>query len=97
MTWNPRYVWLFLAIAGFLYEGWALGTRHVEYSLSYQIWVIRHDAVGRFLVWMFFCWFFMHIVLAPYWMGVQPDGPRGLVALGVGFGFALGETLLHKH
>lgn len=67
-----------------LHETWA--------TFSYFVRVVRFSLVGRFVILMTWCWLTEHFVLAPRWLGVEPNNWRTAVALGVGFGWALCET-----
>jgi hypothetical protein len=94
---NPALGWMYLFMALLVFEGWALGTGHTEWTLSYQARAIRFDLLGRFIMWPLWCWLTVHFMLAPYWMGTQPDGWRGAIAVVVGLAIAALEILLHKH
>jgi hypothetical protein len=96
-TFNPALGWMYVFMLVLLFEGWALGTNHTAWTLSYQARAIRFDLVGRFIMWPLWCWLTIHFMFAPYWMGTQADGWRGVLAILVGLVIATLEIILHKH
>ncbi|MFI5228392.1 MAG: hypothetical protein ACHQWU_04940 [Gemmatimonadales bacterium] len=73
-------------------EAAALGAHHTYQTASFYLQAIRRDRVGRFLVLPFLCWMFIHIGVAPRWLGTNPNNWRLWIGLAIGFAWALCET-----
>ena len=73
-------------------EAAVLGAHETYATLSYYVRAIRYHRVGRFLVLMFGCWFAVHIMIAPRWLGTNPNNWRLWLGLAIGFAWALCET-----
>lgn len=89
---TARVVWLMICLALVAWECYWLGRGVTQATLSYQMRLIRFDAVGRWLVLPLWCWLTLHFITAPKWLGVRPDW-RSLVALAIGLAWAAWETM----
>jgi hypothetical protein len=87
-------LWSILFMIMLLVEGIALGSPTKGDTLSEQVWFyIRDDSIGRFVILMVWTWLTYH------WFLMAPNAPRhdlswrDAVAAGVGFVWALLETV----
>lgn len=85
-------VWTVFAVLILGREAQALGAHETYATLSYYLRAIRYNVVGRFAILMFGSWFVVHIMLAPRWLGTNPNNWRLWLGLAIGFGWAVCET-----
>ena len=56
-------IWVLLALLVVFFEGVALGRPARGDSLSEMVWLVRDNAVGRFVALPLWCWLTYHFVL----------------------------------
>ena len=86
-----RVGWLVIGLSFIAWECYWLGKGIPEATFSYQIFTIRFNPIGRFVILPVGCWLVLHLMMAPHWLVVSPDW-RSLVALSVGIAWASWET-----
>lgn len=85
-------IWTLFAVLILGYEFYSLGANETYATLSYYLRAIRFNRYGRFVVLPFGCWFAVHILIAPRWLGVSPLNWRPWLGLAIGFAWAICET-----
>ena len=85
-------VWTGLLVLILWPEAAALSAHQTYRTLSFYLQTIRRDRIGRFIVLPFGCWMFLHICVAPRWLGTNPNNWRLWIGLVIGVAWALGET-----
>lgn len=62
---HPGVLWAAIVMLLILVEGITVGTARQGDTLSEVVYVVRHDALGRWLVLTVWCWLSWHWMLRP--------------------------------
>lgn len=85
-----RSIWLLLALAVAMFEGYALGAGRVEWTLTYTIRMLRFDPIARFMVLPLGTWLVWHWLLRPARIAVFTG--FDVLAFIIGIGWAIYEA-----